>query len=346
MEFFIETMLWILIFTLFSAAQGDFICTVQRLTVASSCGDAVILPCNFAWRGPPPTSTYELVWQVRQRGVDYVVHDDDLQTPANQQQNAMFTNRTYVSEGWSRHGNATLQITDVTERDNGLYTCDLLTTRPFAREICTEVQLIVNTDSVNCGTNESLTIASGESVQLPCLRRHICLPHNKREIHWRFKASNSETEQELPYLAIAEDGRIAAHANGTLILQKVYSSDSGTYCCYLKGTEMCSGFHLQVFDVATEDLGPKSVLEILVVAVFGIVVVVVGVGVAICWKSRREQKKTDRKSLKTGAGMPNVVAEHRQKDAQIDIHDENAQDSVTSMTKLLHHEKTWDPPSD
>ncbi|KAJ1084548.1 hypothetical protein NDU88_004695 [Pleurodeles waltl] len=339
-------MLWILMFDLFSVVQGNFICSGQCLTMVHSCGDIVLLPCSFSWKGPPPSSSYELVWQVRQRGNDYVVHDDDMQTPANQQQNSMFTNRTSVSEGWSRHGNATLQIMDVSESDNGLYTCDLLTTRPFARKICTEVQLIVNTDSLSCGTNKSLTIASGNPVQLPCLRRPTCLQHNRREIHWRFKASNSETEQELPGQPSAEDGRIAVHANGTLVLQKVSSSDSGNYLCYLKGTEMCSGFSLNVVDVAIEDLGPQPTLDTLgiYVGVGGflfVIIVVIGWFSSRFRDSKQSQQEHCTESSKKDAETPNI-SEPPREEAQINISDEDNPDhsTVDSMEGLLKNEKT------
>ncbi|XP_069502545.1 uncharacterized protein [Ambystoma mexicanum] len=241
-------MLWILILDLFASAQGEFRCSGHKLTIESSCGDTVTLPCHFSWAGSPPPRKYELVWQLRQHGDDFVVHDDDMMTPANQQQNSMFTNRTYVQEHWGQHGNATLRITEVSESDQGVYTCDLLSPRPYDRKICTVIQLVVKTYSPDCGTRKPRVIKSGDSLQLSCISRPRCLSPPNRGFIWRFMAADSEMEVELPSERSddVEVKRITAYTNGTLSLQGASTSESGTYCCYLKGTEKCQKIQIQV----------------------------------------------------------------------------------------------------
>ncbi|XP_051874664.1 immunoglobulin superfamily member 10 isoform X2 [Pristis pectinata] len=181
---------------IFEVAQKPVIHTRSLGLVRSMSGDALSLHCS-ASGSPAPT----IAWTVP---------------------SGFVLDRPQINAKYILFENGTLIIREISTHDRGNYICKAHNNAGVS-SLVTPIMVIAYTPRITNGPPKSIQPRAGSSIQLNCMA--IGIP--KPEIVW-----------ELPNYTVLSTfskvrpvGREYLHPQGTLVIQKVSISDSGTYKC-------------------------------------------------------------------------------------------------------------------
>ncbi|GCC17364.1 hypothetical protein chiPu_0022277, partial [Chiloscyllium punctatum] len=100
------------------------------------------MPCTFNWTGSAP-ETRRALWQKKaEHGSSLVVHVHEMNRE-NLGQDREFTGRTSLLANWFEAKDVSLRLTHLSLNDTGDYECHVITQRPPASSLCTDVKLTV-----------------------------------------------------------------------------------------------------------------------------------------------------------------------------------------------------------
>ncbi|XP_072349274.1 paired immunoglobulin-like type 2 receptor alpha [Scyliorhinus torazame] len=217
------------------------------MTVPS--GSAAALLCSFNWTGRLP-EVRQVAWHKSTEGTpSLVVHTRDL-FQENKNQDKEFAGRTYLAASWFEKRDASLNLSNISINDTGLYQCQISTERPKASGVCADIKLTVTPGMIN-GNDfrvtqpRSLEGFVGSSVDIPCSFTYpesfnptkIDICWRRHGFHGRFIFNVSK-----PYTHPDYRGRIEflgfpyRDRTGTIRINHLKQSDQNRYFCCVETT--------------------------------------------------------------------------------------------------------------
>ncbi|XP_041841773.1 butyrophilin-like protein 2 isoform X2 [Melanotaenia boesemani] len=225
-----------------SVSEFEVIGSPEPVTAES--GQDVVLPCHL---DPPFDATTQNI-AVEWRWNNSMVHKHRSQADNNDAQDLRFKGRTSLFHDKMTNGNISLKLHNVTQEDEGKYTCAVnCNGRLQMGNITLKFELKEENSNQTgeykvIGSSEPVTAESGQDVVLPC---HLDPPFDVTSltVEWRWNNDKVHVYQNLGDDNEDQDQRFKnrtslfhdemIHGNISLKLRNVSEEDAGIYTCFV-----------------------------------------------------------------------------------------------------------------
>ncbi|XP_062374201.1 polymeric immunoglobulin receptor-like [Sardina pilchardus] len=228
------------LYTALQVTVGCIISEPNYETITRSPGESVLLSCSCT---DLQTKPGEIQWTgPGENKKEFYKLTGDL----NPEENKRYSGRVQIFSD-SSPGNMSLLLSDLTEEDQGEYTCEIISNN---RGHFREISLIIKREEAGEGCiisepeHETITRSPGESVLLSCSCTD--LQTKPDEIQWTGPGENKESymltgdlneDERKCYSGRVQTFSDSSPGNASLLLTDLTEEDQGNYSCEIKRNE-------------------------------------------------------------------------------------------------------------
>ncbi|XP_076152878.1 uncharacterized protein LOC143136196 isoform X2 [Alosa pseudoharengus] len=260
--------------------------------ITRSPGESVLLLCSCTNLQTKPD---KIKWKINNKKEYF-----ELTVKLSEDEKKRYSGRVQTFSD-SSPGNASLLLSNLTEEDQGEYTCEIESNRNGRIR---EITLIIQKEGAGEGCilsepkDENITRSPGESVLLSCSCTDLQI--KLEEIKWEFinkKYFYELTGDLSPVEKVRYSGRVqtfsdSSPGNASLLLSNLTEEDQGEYMCVIKSKErtitlIVKGESEGAGAGAESWARSSSIVLIIIILLMGIL----GTAAVICWRYRKRRNE-------------------------------------------------------